>query len=325
MEHLLESQPVESRLESQPPESHSSESKPPESQPLIDSDNDGLDDAREAVLGTDPTQWDTDKDGISDGIEVDGLEGLDLPAMGASPLHADIFIEIDWMEADDHSHAPNEHALALIKNAFSRSPWQNPDGSTGITLHIDRGEWGGGEALEHVHVVQFDRWRFDAIKYLHFNPNRAGIFHYSLWVHQYTRSGSSGIAELIGDDFMVAMGGFWHKTGTIEQQAGTLMHELGHNLGLQHGGNEEINYKPNYFSVMNYLFQFSGVDGISQRTAPSDYDYSHGTAPSTTEAEIRADLDGDGFLHTTLYDHNDWSALTLDWKSPQLGPPAWVE
>ena len=33
------------------------------------------------------------------------------------------------------------------------------------------------------------------------------------------------------------------------------MHELGHNLGLHHGGNEPLNYKPNYISVMNYMFQ----------------------------------------------------------------------
>ena len=33
------------------------------------------------------------------------------------------------------------------------------------------------------------------------------------------------------------------------------MHELGHNLGLSHGGNDHQNYKPNYLSVMNYHFQ----------------------------------------------------------------------
>jgi hypothetical protein len=47
------------------------------------------------------------------------------------------------------------------------------------------------------------------------------------------------------------------------------MHELGHNLDLQHGGNEsddpntaekdDFNYKPNYLSVMNYAFHTSGL------------------------------------------------------------------
>lgn len=37
------------------------------------------------------------------------------------------------------------------------------------------------------------------------------------------------------------------------------MHELGHNLGLRHGGFEDVGWKPNYLSVMNYSFQVSGV------------------------------------------------------------------
>ena len=42
-------------------------------------------------------------------------------------------------------------------------------------------------------------------------------------------------------------------------QAGTLMHELGHNLGLRHGGDDHTKYKPNYLSVMNYAFQLTGL------------------------------------------------------------------
>lgn len=38
------------------------------------------------------------------------------------------------------------------------------------------------------------------------------------------------------------------------------MHELGHNLGLAHGGDEDVNDKPNYWSVMNYLYQLKGLD-----------------------------------------------------------------
>jgi hypothetical protein len=42
------------------------------------------------------------------------------------------------------------------------------------------------------------------------------------------------------------------------------MHELGHDLGLQHGGANSDNCKPNYMSVMNYdHFLIQRLDGSS--------------------------------------------------------------
>ncbi len=38
--------------------------------------------------------------------------------------------------------------------------------------------------------------------------------------------------------------------------ASTFMHEFGHNLGLDHGGLDDVNNKPNYVSVMNYNFDY---------------------------------------------------------------------
>jgi len=65
--------------------------------------------------------------------------------------------------------------------------------------------------------------------------------------------------QLGGSDFIVSLGSFHKQIGTYSEQAGTFMHELGHNLGLHHGGQDDIQYKPNYLSVMNYLFQTSGL------------------------------------------------------------------
>ena len=62
---------------------------------------------------------------------------------------------------------------------------------------------------------------------------------------------------------------------------GTLMHELGHNLNLQHGGSDDINCKPNYISVMNYDLQF----GIPQN-------------PGSGQGQ---DLNGDGTLEIIDY------------------------
>jgi hypothetical protein len=56
----------------------------------------------------------------------------------------------------------------------------------------------------------------------------------------------------------------------VERIAGTTMHELGHNLGLEHGSLADVapqtclTEKPNYVSVMGYLYQ----NGIHVATAP---------------------------------------------------------
>jgi hypothetical protein len=79
-------------------------------------------------------------------------------------------------------------------------------------------------------------------------------------------SSSSGCSEVGGDDAVVSLGSFVtttvngisHPRGTTDQQAGTFMHEFGHLLGFQHGGEDTVNNKPHYRSVMSYSRQFSG-------------------------------------------------------------------
>jgi hypothetical protein len=67
-----------------------------------------------------------------------------------------------------------------------------------------------------------------------------------------------------GGDLVVALGLWDNFRGTDSMGASTFMHELGHTLGLRHGGRPnfsginpvfEPNCKPNYQTVMNYLYQ----------------------------------------------------------------------
>ncbi len=117
---------------------------------------------------------------------------------------------------------------------------------------------------------------------------RQGAFHYAIFAHDYACDSTtncmstfcssagnpdfraSGNSEYIGDDIMIAFGGRYDQTGgqappTIINQAATILHELGHNLGLDHGGpydgtaERQLNYKPNFISVMNYAYQLQGI------------------------------------------------------------------
>ena len=74
----------------------------------------------------------------------------------------------------------------------------------------------------------------------------------------------TGVGDFLGGDVIVSLGAFDNSAGlpvgSDYAQASTLMHEVGHGLGLRHGGESlEPNCKPNYFSVMNYLFQLRGL------------------------------------------------------------------
>ena len=153
-----------------------------------DSDGDGLGYELESALGTCSSRLstvpgvdcsaiadrrDTDGDGISDGLEVRGLDGrpcqrarprssagedLALPLWGADPRHKDLFVEVDFMrrtkgENDSKTtlqmppHVARSFA-AYYGDALTSDParraehaatLKNPDGRPGITAHLDTG------------------------------------------------------------------------------------------------------------------------------------------------------------------------------------------
>lgn len=246
---------------------------------------------------------DSDGDGLPDDWEIDGVDAnhdgvidIDLAAMGADPNVPDIFIEADWMEyeGDDFnflgiqekvnqkSTAPSATALEMIYDQFQ---------SHGINIHIDAGpnsvmnyetgeKWGslsGAGALTYQEIFyvgsSLENWNKMAID--NFTRARWTTFRYCLFVNQYDAGNGnrrSGIAESIpGQFFIVASGCIGGDYDTA--LAGTFMHELGHTLGLSHGGlytdvstgkltNNHDNYKPNHLSIMNYTYQFSGMKTV---------------------------------------------------------------
>ncbi|WP_223643655.1 hypothetical protein [Corallococcus sp. EGB] len=243
----------------------------------LDTDGDGICDIVEAVLGTNPNNPDTDGDRLSDYAEAFGFGGvLDLPTLGANPLKKDIFIEVDYYPG----LKPTQAMLNRVTTAFANAPVTNPNNTTGITLHlvVDQ-EIAAADADSDLNPVWTD---FDVIKGKYFNASRAPYFHYMLFANRYSGGNSSGISRGIpAHDFVVTLG--FIGGGTELQQAGTLMHELGHNIGLRHGGNDDSNYKPNYLSIMNYEYQFYGfgIGGLN-----NVLDYSRVQVASFNEASV---------------------------------------
>ena len=147
---------------------------------------------------------------------------------------------------------------------------------------------------------------------------RRPIFHYLLFGNSQNAdgsSGSSGLAELPGNDFIVTMGNWGLPTLNllINLQASTVMHELGHNLGLRHGGFEDTNYKPNYWSVMNYLYQLEGMDGNpSGRTAYQRWLYYTTAGPTQTPLLCAMANSPCGLPAQFIMDYSDGTSSSLN-------------
>ena len=215
-----------------------------------DSDADGLSDALEAELGTAPGLADTDADGLTDGAELFGVDGpapVLLPRWGADPNAPDLFVELDWEECDPVTdwcgpHASRDRHRSSGAAARRLANFFAPE----ITVHLDNGvasddpasvvhgDWGGAERQplgQHPCNADILGARF-------------GIFHRGVA----SPLGSGGGGTLYGYCF----GGDGVRMGVLAQ-------ELGHNFGLDHGGNAPslpANCKPHYLSPMNYAYTY---------------------------------------------------------------------
>ena len=245
---------------------------------LVDQDGDAL-----------PDEWEVR--GIDSNL--DGAPEVVLP--GAVLTTRDIYIEVDSMAgfaplAAAVPGVPGDLAtgtsLDLVVKSFLAAPAALTHSPGGIRLHVQL-----DPTEQTVAPVDFPNGLddLDAFKAAHFGTaaergNAEKLFAKSL-AYRYSvfgrTSGSgsgSGFAEIYGNDFAVTLGSpgwrnpeYRREELWAEDQAATFMHELGHTLGLRHGGGgtdpghallntddptRDVNYAPNYYSVMNYAWEY---------------------------------------------------------------------
>jgi hypothetical protein len=256
---------------------------------------------------------DSDEDGLPDEWEIAGLrvgsQRLNLRAMGANPDHKDLFVHMD----SDPEATYSVEVLDKVAADFANIPINNPDGRQGITLHIDAGAattmnpitrepWGAhSRANDQLdiedHFAGFvggaacrgrvDRHKFDMLRSRSLDAVRAKVFRYALVVKYIgtTSTCISGTSWTVPSRVLLIADYGAHGPLSNEIREGTLMHELGHNIGLHHGGSDEIQWKPNYQSVMNYAYQFPGIRRPGRDAG--QYAFSHTAATSANEIDER--------------------------------------
>ena len=225
--------------------------------------------------------WDWDKDGMPNYWEIkyglnpnnnydakldpdgDRATNLDEYRYGGLPFIKSIFVEVDYMEDETHSHKLSDNVVNMLKEVFFEHNYD-------LVIIQD-------DALElvdnlKVYVPPFiwspiteNPLEFDIcdIYNNHFDHRNKGFFKYAIIGHKYTiydffnskiLEESSGIASgICGGYFFVSAG---QLQDDVLQVASTFMHELGHCLGLDHNGDTKYpEYSPDYVSVMSYYYQ----------------------------------------------------------------------
>jgi len=250
-----------------------------------DWDADGIIDLIEIYLGTDRFNPDTDRDALWDGWEAVGAifpdgDVVDLPALGANPLRKDVFVQNDYERGARFDPGVLDGAITLFRDH-------------GITLHVEEHErprpTEGMVSERNAEMASFQK---DAGGAFFLHPKRNWT-HYYVYNHHKSGGGSTWeyvTIEMNWGDWNCPLSVADPQTdptcrSTLEAtkevggrhnadwQRYLFVHELGHNIGLGHGGRrgrgervvngrllyysggwDNINFKPNYLSVMNYRY-----------------------------------------------------------------------
>lgn len=303
-----------------------------------DRDGDGLPDSVEDRLCSSPDIADSDQDALLDGWEVLGLEfpggeRVDLPGLGASPCARDIFVQYDYetgarVEAnviDDVVNAFRDQGVNLWVEENRRPRLGGVDVSPLNAEHATyqrapRGEWWFPPQRWWTHYYAFSR------HYVGASGAAPRLFTFDIYVDSGLLRDEDG--ELVLDDDGNPIKGECRCPLGVDPetcrdgrpfdspcaregadgQTRRFLHELGHAMGLGHGGRagpdrrmldedgytvweggwDNANYKPHYISVMNYLYN----GGLYCQLPPQEGDeWPRWSSKPTYLAQDMGDLD----------------------------------
>jgi hypothetical protein len=281
-----------------------------------DTDNDGLTDNMEALLGTNPANPDSDGDSLMDGWEVLGVQFgdgsfINLPAMGANPLRKDIFVQYDY-ERGAHLDANGWPYIINLFRSHNINVWvtENERPRTGVVSTLD---------AEHA------AFQLDSSGHYYFDPKLNWTHHYIYSRHKADRSATWHYVTIdfnTGDNCPMSSSDpqndpdcrpYDNHHNHIDRDyfdaLYRVIHELGHNLGLGHGGRtgynfqsrhgdaitydggggdwDNVNQKPNYLSIMNYRYNNGGWLCINTAgDVLGNLDFDHGIMPHLHETSL---------------------------------------
>ena len=287
-----------------------------------DPDGDGIPTAWEWKWDYDPFTWDDHEELDPD---IDGLENIEEYQTArwlADPYSQDIYIEVDYMGRGgllDPPHILYEETQQAIIEKYAEH---------NIKMYFDQG-WpdtpqnGGGEELPHYEQISQDSGMILQFYNHHFPDERKGIFRYVVMGHAgpFNHPSKSNVYDSIHIAYSVEPINrlkslfIWKIPPTgrgIRIKVGsTLMHELGHSVGIHpwtFEGCDNLSYNDgkaarkrydetwgNYWSVMNYYHMY--------KTKLLDYSDGSNGPP---------------------YDQNDWEKLfvpTFQYNSELIEEP----
>jgi hypothetical protein len=291
----------------------------PCSDPLADDDADGLPNGDEATIGTDCLDPDTDDDGLSDGIEVNGQNDasgvFDFAAAGASPLHRDVFLEVDAeVTAAGVDLMPSAAVEDALVDLYGSQPIPNPDGTSGIRVWLMRSDAlaAGTDCASMYRGGAFDTYPSDTFFHASLcegNPHGVSAGR-NLFVD------AAAPNATVADDATELVQHTWFRI---------LAHELGHCLGLRHGGTDDLNFKPDYPSLMSYTHTGT-LYGAAKTLAATDINFSEGAGaayPIDECALVEYDAFAGSVVDYDFINFSDYGNGSHAFPAADLNPGHW--